>query len=1609
MKKPFLALLIVAVILFCVLDVSADWATSKSFLGRVIGIGAFLIKTVAKALFAVVNFVANKIVEFIAFLLSPAIEMIFSLITAFMQMNPRVYPLYPAAGCASPPPAGDLACQANPTVSAIIRSMLALMVPFYGILTVLIAVYIIYVSVSPSDRALAKAQFNKLMMSMFLVSISPPLFQLLMDIQLDMTTSILESANTYWSDAMVRGVTVALGSSILLGWWPIGIGLTGLMILGFRYVIIQILAIFFPLAFLLFFFEFTRGIGGNLLRTTIMWIFMPTAQALVLAVTVIAVSPDGPVQNSYAQGLVVLAGLVGFTVAGLMITGLLKWVGGLAAFAGASKPGSAMGAVLTGAGQIAMGMGSDALPASVAQLAYYRAGQTKPGVSNLGNKVRAGVGGFFSPLGNIGRGASEGYSRGGVLGAVGGVVRGTGGAFKEGFGRSARGVWPTARETAMDMNPSGRRYPQHPNKLGGGAPGGGGRGGGGGNVTPGGTASDISSMSTPTPPIGPKSSSYDGGRPAADRYSQLEAGSQRTLIGEHTGYPQVWWDEHVGKWAVNMGDVRAAADRGSGRGLSGMSLVAYGLERGFTPGGSRLEAAGAIVRGVMGLGFSLMPISPFEPIRQIGAFVVGVSSQMLPPGFRTVGYYVGSKMMGLGMRQCWGRSSGRNIVHRNAATVQRLDGEIANLDQQIQAAGGIQNAPQALLNRRNEVQGRRDRHWARVTAVLDGAREGSGVLGEKDNNFYQEMLTHLENNYSHDDQRRDLFRSYMTGTVNDEGSKSHPGNGLVGGLHQRMQHLVQGGMTQQAAWQQVFQDTVVTMNEDDFKAHIAGRIKSGTLTREHAQELTQQRSALLTHFRAQRVGFETRQVIPMTDREAAQDGAIHVVGGKYEAPKPAVTVEKANDTAWAEMADYASRAFSADGLRAYVELNARERAAAQHMEQFVDPVSGVRTLAIDIERTESGAWLVDQGDYSYIKQRASLEGDATREGYIRPVFKGKLEDQIQEHEREGRFQDALNLVNQNVGDHTKFATDTEGNYLVRNYTGGGRRIRGADADRDTAFNDFFGELRAHTRRDTAEGALYHTINPEGGRNARIRLTNWQGQAFHYDDTSISQRGGVWGIEVEGDEVRARAAHLRAEADQLRTQGNAAQAAVLDARAAQVEGRGNFMSLQDYLHEGRTQAGDYVYGGTFTPSSAKVLHFENAADAGTYVQGMSQQGATFLSGAGIADEQYQMGAQVTVWDPTTMQMTQRHVDQAFLDWRQQQLETMRDRGVYLQDEEAEAVVQQLGARGYSSQQINDFFVQYGEHIQNMPECMRPNAIKLEFSEGATSPYAIEKTTGTFIVNMGSDGVLEHLEGNGNVLSGLGHEGFHVLLDQELARPGAQNVIVSAGEEYAALMSEHRTGWVQRKYTEQLSSQGLVDGLQEAVDAGRQYLEASGHTEVEKGRAMTEVIATRAELSRLEQAYQTAQQTGGNVAAAQQAIEDYVGTMARAYDDAVQSYSQTAAQAQLNPQTAGLAIPGAANIAQIRAMSEHLEGVLANYGVGAGNATYDRLQELNGTQARAQGMVDIDGALAQAGVVGGAQRRHFDNLYQGLADMADATVIDPATGLPIAAIRPGERVV
>jgi len=1622
---------------------SQGWESEKSALGSIVSAvwswtGGLLIK--------IMNLVAEQIYAFITFLLEPVVEMLLWLVGWSLRLNPTIYPFD----------------EGNPAVSNLIKTMLKLLIPFYGILLLLIAIYIVYVSISPSDRALAKSQFNKVLMSMFLVSISPPLFQLLLDIELDMVKTIWNIVEDDWSDKVVNGVVVAfLGPQApVMGWLPVIISVLGLAILAVRYLVVQLLAIFFPLSFFLFFFDYTRTLGANLLRTTILWIFMPVAQALVLAITVIALTGGGVPDHFLAHGLVVLAGMTAFAVSGLMVTGMLKWVGGITAAMGAARGGTFSGAMLQSVGQVGMGFGPDSIVAGAAQVGYLRAGQTTPGMSGIWGRMWGGVKETVKPYGEIGRGVSSGYRKAGgirklgILGAVGGFFTGSARAYGSGMARTGGNIARGARESYHGYK-TGTRIPKHPDKASGG--GAGGTGGGGGE------GSDVTATtSVPEAPDFRSGGGMAGNVPDEWRYGKGGSTGMKQLHGRDLSYPTHWWSEHVAPMLVDSRAVMRAVDRGTSQGLRGMSLLHYAMELAKTPGASKMAIAGAFIRGVRGVGFALMPISPFEPIRQIGAFIVGTSAMLLPPGARWVGYQVGNRMMGMGFRQVHGRSragrklwgiTGRGGIAKKAlnagktlAEIEDLEkerltatgGRLAEIDARLVKLTGVDGtavpanansgfegrsdvpgvdgtAVPANVNKRNDVKAhyraKRDTHVRAISGTLDALREGTDILNERDPNYVQACLTSLENNYSSKDERQDIFKLVLADSQSlseGKGYEAHPGTELVRDLQSRVgdkrQEIADASLgartfdqvSEQEAWSEIFSEEIFDVDDDKFKKEVSRRKRAGTLSSEAAKEWRKKRESLLTHFRAHRIGHRNPETVPMKKRESAQ-------ASKSEEDEEEKKLYRAkpldNAVAFTEMGDYASRAFTDRGLAGYVQLNAQEIAAATQMERILDPQTGAMSLTMDLERTESGAMLLNQEDYSYLRQRMAYEGGQVERVRIEPILRGGAAKKIKEHEAAGRHDEAQRMRE----NPDNWATDSEGKVMVRNVATLPTSFEHSDTllNRNTTYGTFQSELL-----HAAEDPLYQSIGKHGGRNAQISFTDGLRRSHSFDrDDLVQERDAsgnlVYGFRVKGEQVGETFSDFRDEANQRRKAGRHSEAVDLDHRADRIrEGKG-FIALSDlaghYDENAASGAGEYTYGGQYTPTTAGVVHIESPAHARKFVENNSTYfGGTsdtvHLRGAGVLTENYTMGDTVEVWDPATQSRSlPTIVDDAFLTERGKQLEAMKKLGVYIDSDEAGALVQ----KGLSGSRVNDFLMRYADHAASLPEAMRPKAIKFDYDKRDANPYAIEKTTGTLVLNAGSKMLQDDISQGDvspdkSVIPALGHEGGHLLVSWAASGTGSRKQVTTAEDMYEKII-------ISRERLDET----IIEGGNAAVASGRAMIRRSGFNPTDAGMAVDETLASITELGRHSQnqvkiasntTLTPAEQTAQLEAPRTEELA-YIRTQTKALQEATNIYAERA----INP-NGSVSDNDTANMAQAAAIAKELErrarGLDAALGTTDSAAVRASVEALTGT-ASAPDKMTMDEAFRAAGhdfsapSMGGETRRVFE-LYTGLRKMVSTPV-------------------
>jgi hypothetical protein len=316
-------------------------------------------------------------------------------------------------------------------VAGFVSALTRILVPGYILLIVINGVYFIFLSISPSERAKAKSMLQKLVLSMILVSLSLPIYKILLGISGALSdrllanvsfegTALLGFLNVY-TGGMSSGGSFNIASAGLAGFTPIAIFFIPLgmyltlvtlaaIVVALRNLIVYVMAALFPLTLFFYFFDYTHGIGKKMWQYTIMSIFTQVIQAFMLAVAIIAVNSAGTTTQWVDSYIMLLVGEGAFfmiIIAPLIMMDVMPWIGAALALVGsvlAFVPGyNVVGGALTAAGGVVSGMGASSLLAggSVAGLG----GAHSDSVMNAMAAQRQGGGG---PGGGHGGGGSHG-------------------------------------------------------------------------------------------------------------------------------------------------------------------------------------------------------------------------------------------------------------------------------------------------------------------------------------------------------------------------------------------------------------------------------------------------------------------------------------------------------------------------------------------------------------------------------------------------------------------------------------------------------------------------------------------------------------------------------------------------------------------------------------------------------------------------------------------------------------------------------------------------------------------------------------------------------------------------------------------------------------------------------------------------------------------------------------------------------------------------------------------------------------------------------------------------------------------------------------------------
>lgn len=325
--------------------------------------------------------------DWIVGLVANVITMLFQGIMALIRWNPRVFCL---------PDEVIHGCEVTGGIDKLMPYFMDILVPLYIIALMFTAMYFLVKGGSPRGRARAKVMLSKLLFSIVIISMSPIIYQTLLDISSALVEYIFSLPFLDMDDLMYTFGLLAASNVGLVCVLIVGILVLTLVaiIVAIRYFFVLIFAVLFPFLLFLYFFDLTRGFGRKWLRRAVAWIFTPVVQTLFLVFTIIAFQDIG---SSFTTGFSISGPLVAYLMAltGMIMVGATPLImgkiygfvgGGITAYGIASNTPwvSGVGALIEGRGPGAIeqtkGVLSRAIYADMAVKSAQGASQT-PGTT----------------------------------------------------------------------------------------------------------------------------------------------------------------------------------------------------------------------------------------------------------------------------------------------------------------------------------------------------------------------------------------------------------------------------------------------------------------------------------------------------------------------------------------------------------------------------------------------------------------------------------------------------------------------------------------------------------------------------------------------------------------------------------------------------------------------------------------------------------------------------------------------------------------------------------------------------------------------------------------------------------------------------------------------------------------------------------------------------------------------------------------------------------------------------------------------------------------------------------------------------------------------------
>jgi hypothetical protein len=210
---------------------------------------------------------------------------------------------------------------------------ISLLQPLYVTIIIVIGIYLMFFSGSPSGRAKAKASLWMALFAIGLITASPYMLMLFFSISKSLTLLILSLAPVdtegpfiHAADYMVaKGMFIMThraddysmgdergGIPILLSTYVIFEGI--LLLLKLRYYMVAVLAMIMPFTITLYAFIPTRNVGKLLTEQTVLWTLTQVAMAIVLIVIAIGINLTDSITSftvtEYLKFIMEIAGLI---------------------------------------------------------------------------------------------------------------------------------------------------------------------------------------------------------------------------------------------------------------------------------------------------------------------------------------------------------------------------------------------------------------------------------------------------------------------------------------------------------------------------------------------------------------------------------------------------------------------------------------------------------------------------------------------------------------------------------------------------------------------------------------------------------------------------------------------------------------------------------------------------------------------------------------------------------------------------------------------------------------------------------------------------------------------------------------------------------------------------------------------------------------------------------------------------------------------------------------------------------------------------------------------------------------------------------------------------